>query len=222
MTKKIKNQNRNKSKLFITVAVIFLCIVIVYGVRLVRRPQQKTEIKLPARTIGAPDADVHIVEYMDFQCPACAKGYFILKSYLKKYPSRIQVEQKYFPWLKERHALQSALFAECSAKQEKFWEYTNLLLQKQKQWRKLPDEDAQLMFRKMANEIGLDEFALADCLMDNQTQQTILNERKEGELLGIRRTPTYFINGKIIVGAKNLQRELQAIFETKTEGQPHE
>lgn len=222
MTKKVKNNNRNKPKLFITVALIFLCIGIVYGVRLIRQPHQKTEKKLPSRTIGNPDADVHIVEYMDFQCPPCAKGYFILKSYLKKYPSRIQVEQKYFPWLKNRHALQSALFSECSAKQEKFWEYSHLLLQRQKLWKKLSEDDAQLMFRKMANEIGLDEFALADCLMDNQTQQTILNERKEGESLGIRRTPTYFINGKMVVGATNLQRELQAIFEMKQEGQPHE
>lgn len=216
------NKSRRDSKLFITFVIIFLCIGIVYVVKYVRRPQQKLEKRLPSRTIGDPDADVRIVEYMDFQCPPCAKGYFILKSYLKKYPSRIQIEQKYFPWLKKRHALQSAIFAECSAKQERFWEYSHLLLQRQKLWKKLSDDDARLMFRKIANEVGLDEFALADCVLDEKIKQTILSERNEGKSLGIRHTPTYFINGKMVVGAKNLQRELQSIFKEKQGEQPHE
>jgi protein-disulfide isomerase len=222
MKKKLKNQKSGKSKLFITAVVIFLCIGIVYGVKFVRRSDQKLEKRLHPRAIGNPDADVRIVEYIDFQCPPCAKGYFLLKSYLKKYPSRIYVELKYLPWTKKRHSLQSALFAECSAKQEKFWEYSHLLLQRQKILKKLSDDDAQLMFRKIANEIGLDEFELADCVLDELVKQTILSERNEGKSLGIRQTPTYFINGKMIVGFKGLQRELKAIFEAKQEEQPHE
>jgi predicted DsbA family dithiol-disulfide isomerase len=132
------------------------------------------------------------------------------------------VELKYLPWTKKRHSLQSALFAECSAKQGKFWEYSHLLLQRQKILKNLSVDDARLMFRKIANEVGLDEFELADCIMDEQVTQAVLSERNEGKLLGIRKTPTYFINGKMVVGAKNLRRELQAIFEIKQEGQPHE
>lgn len=211
MKKKPKKKNIGISKLIVTVAVILICIGIVYWAKSAHRAYQ-VEKALQSRIIGDSDADIRIVEYLDFQCPPCAKGYFLLKEYLKKYPSRIQVELKYFPWPRGRHALESAIFAECSAKQEKFWEFTDLLLEKQKLWKKISDEDAQLMFREIANQIGLDEYELVDCIVDEQVKKNILSIRKTGELLGIRRTPTYFINEKMVVGAKNLQRELIAIF----------
>lgn len=215
-------KNIRKSKLFITAAVIFICIGIVYAVKSVRHSDQKSERRLHSRAIGNPEADIRIVEYIDFQCPPCATGYFVIKNYLKKYPSRIYLEIKYLPWTKKRHSLQSALFAECSAKQEKFWEYSHLLLQRQKILKNLSEDNAQLMFRKIAIEVGLDEFKLADCVMDEQVKQTILSERNEGKSLGIKQTPTYFINGKMVVGAKNLQRELKAIFEEKRRGSRYE
>ncbi len=219
MKKKLTNENIGKSKLFITAAVIFLCIGAVYWVKSANRSNQKPKKVRLSRTIGDPNADIRIVEHLDFQCSACAKGYFLLKRYLEKYPSRIQLELKYFPWTKQRHAFESALFAECSARQGKFWEFSKLLLRKQKLWRKLSVDDAQLMFREIAHEVGLDEFDLADCTMDELIKQSILSERKEGKLLGIKQTPTYFINGKMVVGVKNLQRELATIFGEKLEKQ---
>ncbi len=211
----MKNKKSGKSKLFITAAVIFLCIGAVYWAKSTRHSPQELKKYQHPRTIGDPNADIRIVEHLDFQCPSCAKGYFLLKEYLKKYPSRIQVELKYFPWTKQPNAFESALFAECSARQGKFWEFTGLLLKKQKLWKKLSEDDAQLMFREIAYEVGLDEFDLADCTMDELIKQTILSERNEGELLGIRQTPTYFINGKMVVGEKSLKRELATIFHEK-------
>jgi protein-disulfide isomerase len=222
MKKKLKNKNSRKAKLLISATVIILCIVTVYWAKSTRHSHQESKKAQHPRTIGDPNADVRIVEHLDFQCPPCAKGYFLLKNYLKKYPSRIQVEFKYFPWTKKRHSFKSALFAECAAKQEKFWEFSSLLLKKQPLWQKLSVDDAQLMFREIAHEIGLEEFELADCIMGEQAKQTILSEKGEGKSLGIRQTPTYFINGKMVVGVKNLQRELMAIFGEKQRGQPHE
>lgn len=211
MKKKLKKQNRVKSKLFTTAVVILLCIVTVCWAKTTRRSKQKLKKSLLSRTIGNPKADIRIVEYIDFQCPSCAKGYSLLKEYLKKYPSRIQVELKYFPLIKKRHALESALYAECSAKQDKFWEFTQFLLKKQHEWRH--SMDAEMIFREIAHKVGLDEYELADCIMDEQTKKTILAEKDEGKILGIRRTPTYFINGRMIVGLKNLKRELIIYFE---------
>ncbi len=75
------------------------------------------------------------------------------------------------------------------------------------------------MFREIAHEVGLDEFDLADCTMDELIKQVILSERNSGKSLGIRQTPTYFINGKMVVGVKNLRRELMTIFGEKQIGQ---
>jgi protein-disulfide isomerase len=222
MRKESKNKNIGISKLVITAAVIILSIGIVYWVKSARVSNQKLKKVLHSRAIGNPDADVHIVEYLDFQCPPCAKGYFILKEYLKKYPSRLYLELKYFPWTKKPHSFESALFAECSTRQGKFWEFSHLLLKKQKLLKNLSEDDALLKFREMAHEVGLDEFDLADCTTDELVKQTILFERNEGKLLGIRQTPTYFINEKMVVGVKSLQRELKIIFEEKQGGRPHE
>ncbi len=210
MKKKLKKQNRVKSKLFAAAVVIVLCIATVYWAKSTHRFKQELKKSLLYRTIGNPKADIRIVEYIDFQCSSCAKGYFLLKKYLKKYPSKIQVELKYFPLTKKRHALESALYAECSAKQDKFWEFTQFLLEKQHEWKH--SIDAEMIFREIARDVGVDEFELADCIVDEQTKKTILTEKNEGKILGIRRTPTYFINGRMVVGLKSLKRELSIYF----------
>ena len=216
MTRVIKN--KGKSKRFITATVILLCIGIVYWVNSARRANQKPKEVRLSRSIGSPDAEVRIVEHLDFQCPPCAKGYFLLKAYLENHPSRMQVELKYFPQPKKPKSIESALFAECSARQGKFWEFTNLLLAKQPIWKNLSEDDARLVFREITQEVGMDEFDLADCTMDELIKKTILAERHDGVSSGIRQTPTYFINDKMVVGVNNLQRELATIFQEKQDG----
>lgn len=210
MKKKLKKQNREKSKLFATALVIFLCVVTVYWAKFARSSKQEMKKSLSSRTIGNPGADIRIIEYADFQCSTCAKGYLLLKDYLNKYPERLQIEFKYHPWTRKRHALDSALYAECSAKQGKFWEYTQLLFKRQKNWKH--EVEAEMIFRKMAQEVGLDEHELAECVMSEQTKRRVLAEKEKGRSLGIRITPTYFINGKMVVGVENLKRELDIYF----------
>ena len=210
MKKKPKKKDQIKSKLFTTVVIIAVCVTTVLWIKSVRLTGMEIKKSLESRTKGNSGAYIRIVEYLDFQCPSCAQGYFLLKRYFEKYPARIQIELKYFPLTKKQNALEAALYAECAARQNKFWEYSDLLLKRQLLWKKL--SDAEPMFRDMVIETGLDENELADCVFDKKTKESILAERDQGKKLGITRTPTYFVNDKMFVGVRNLERELNIYF----------
>lgn len=165
---------------------------------------------IKARMKGNPKAGLRVVEYIDFQCPSCAKGSKILGRYLKEYPEKISIELKYFPLAMHSHAFKSAYYAECAARQGKFWPFHDLLIERQKQWRVL--KDAEPTFQNMAKEIELDSIELEACLQDKQVTEKIMKDRNEGQLLGVKSTPTYFINKKMVVGSKFLEKKLKAYF----------
>ena len=68
-----------------------------------------------------------------------------------------------------------------------------------------------MIFRKMAQEVGLDEYEFADGVSSEKTEKKILAEKERGKALGIRRTPTYYVNGRMVAGVTNLQLEINGL-----------
>ncbi len=160
-----------------------------------------------AKVKGNNNAPIQITEYIDFQCPACAAGAKYLKEMMQQYPNAIRLQLKYFPLISiHKHALLSAHYAECAARQNKFWEFQDLLIEYQPQWHELEKTDE--IFDLMGQKVGLDANVLKDCLNDKSVEDLILNQRKEGEQLGIKSTPTYFIDKQMIVGSKDLAAKI--------------
>ena len=121
---------------------------------------------------------------------------------------------KYFPLASKKHSLPSARYAECAARQGKFWPFHDLVLRRQKEWKK--HRDARPAFEQVAKEIGLDLNELAVCLEDESVVKLILSEKAEGKALRINRTPTYFINGKMVISSRSMIRELNNLLGGKT------
>jgi protein-disulfide isomerase len=164
-----------------------------------------------ARAKGNPKARVKIVEYLDFQCPACATGAIFLRELMKKYPSDIYLQVKFFPISNiHEHAIHSATYAECAARQNKFWIFKDQLIDRQSQWSRLLNADS--VFREIAREVNLDFPKLEACVDDEKVKIAILREKADGKTLGIQSTPTYFVNGKMVVGHKFLKEELKNYF----------
>ncbi len=216
MSKKNKNSGACKpkiSKLGATALVVILGVLSVYAGRfIVKHNREKISAQgEKARAKGNPRADFKIVEYIDFQCPACAKGSKIIRDYVAQYPTRIYVEMKYFP-LSQMHkfALLACQYAQCAARQDKFWPMHDALIDDQSIWDRMLN--AETMFREMAGKIGLDKAALDACLADKETEKVILSMKEHGKSLGVQSTPTYFVNGKMSVGIKSLQAELEKYF----------
>ncbi len=200
------------SKSTITVLVVIFCVLFILGSKFFYRYSKLNDssVIVDSRKKGNPAAELRIIEYIDFECPACAQGSEILNQYIKKYPDKIYMEVKYYPLDGHRHAFMSARYAECAAKQGKFWPFFDLLVKRQDQWKKLTN--AESAFQTIAKEVEMDFKKLDHCMQDDEVDEVIVNEKIEGKSLGIQSTPTYFINEKMVVGTKSLTTELMSHF----------
>jgi protein-disulfide isomerase len=162
------------------------------------------------RSKGDPQAKVQIIEFIDLQCPACAKGSKTLKEYMEKHPQDIHLQLKYFPLKSHSHGMQSALYSECAGRQNLFWPFHELLIERQEQWSPLPS--AEPMFVEMAKAAGVDTGKLNSCIGSPEAAKAVNDDRSLGQSLGIQSTPTYFINNKMAVGIKSLKDELDTFF----------
>jgi protein-disulfide isomerase len=192
----------------ITLFIIAVAVALILGGRFALPYFQKktVEIKNPERVKGNPQSPMKIVEFIDFQCPACAMGALFLKEAIDQYPNQIFLEMKYFPLPMHAHAYTAARYAECAAREKKFWPFQDLLIARQNQWKRLID--AAPAFVQIGQEIGLDMTQVAACVKEESVTAAIINDKAEGEKLGVQSTPTYFVNGEMIVGAPDLMKRI--------------
>jgi len=152
---------------------------------------------------GTADAPVEIQEFSDFQCPACQRAQSVLHEMLEKYPGKIKIVFRHFPLSGHQWSSIAHQAAECSNSQGKFWEFHDLLFQEQAVWSG-PQNPTQL-FMKNAQILSLNLDDFAACLGDLAVRDRIMEERKIGEGLQVRSTPTFFINGERFVGHVELR-----------------
>lgn len=159
--------------------------------------QSRSSYKDPVK--GASDPKVVIIEFSDFQCPACKAMYPVLKEIVKKYPEEVMVAYKNYPLTRvHRWAYTAAVAGECAYRREKFWEYHDLLFERQKEWAN--SRDARVDFLNMAEELGMDRMEFLRCMESKEIKDSVSADMEEGRRLNIHSTPTFFINGKRYVG----------------------
>lgn len=197
------------SRTSVTVIVLAVLLMVVVGVRYLRQNAVASQSDRPTSEIrvkGDPEAPAQITEFIDFQCPACAHGAGVLKQFMMEHPGIVFLQMKYFPLAGKPHGMTAAMYAECAARQEKFWSMHDMILEKQEQWYHLMD--ARPAFDMYAEKVGLNKKDLELCLTQDSTKAELEKTRAEGMALGIRSTPTYFINGEMVVGFRNLENAL--------------
>jgi len=194
-----------------TLVIVLVLVGLVAGAKIYLAPKKQAINLQMARSKGNPQARVKIVEFVDFQCPACAYGIKYLKTFIEQHPNDIYLQVRYFPLTNmHHHAMISALYSECAARQGKFWELDDLMIPQQSQWAQLISPEP--VFQAMAQQAGMDTQELNSCLVSDDARKVINDEKSLGQSLGIASTPTYFINNKMVVGVKSLQDELKTYF----------
>lgn len=155
----------------------------------VTRPTYE-DIYTPKPLEGNPDAIVKIVEFSDFQCPACGAAYPVTKEIMEEYGDRVSLEYKHFP-LTTIHAFafKAAEASECANDQGKFWEYVDIAFTNQKDLRKKA-------LKQYAEELGLDTELFNNCLDSSAKAKYVTADFNEGIGKGVGGTPTFFINGE--------------------------
>ncbi len=194
-------------KIKVTALVIAFSLAVVYGVKFFSGIMpQNTLSSAQTRTKGDKGAPVRVTEFIDFECPACARGAGYLARTMTEHPARIRLELKYFPLPGHRHGFLAARYAECAARQGRFWPFHDALIARQPNWSRLTD--ATPAFALIAREIALDPGRLDACLNDKSVDALIQRSHLEGERQGVKSTPTYYVNGKMVVGVPSLELEL--------------
>ena len=161
------------------------------------------------RTKGNPNAAVKVVEFTDFQCPACAQAVGVIDDVMKKYPGKIYFEHKYFPLAMHSFSKRAAIFAECAAEQRKFWPFHDVLFRSQQSWVKMASVDDY--FSQLAVSLGADGVRLSVCINNPLVLQRVDKDVIEGKKLGVSSTPTFFVNGKIVVGSASFRKAIESI-----------
>jgi protein-disulfide isomerase len=165
-----------------------------------------------ANTKGDVNAKVSIVEYSDFQCPYCRRFYEqvlprILEDYVKT--GKVRLTFKHYAFLGEESRW-AAQASECAAEQGKFWEYHDVLYS---QNTGTPAFFSKSNLAQLADQIKLDGAAYAKCVDDAAILARLQEDADEGSRIGVRGTPTFLVNGKILVGAQPFEAFQAAIEE---------
>ncbi|MBI2597840.1 MAG: DsbA family protein [Candidatus Diapherotrites archaeon] len=144
---------------------------------------------------GDPNAKVKIVEFSDFECPFCGRSFPTVKALAEKYGSNLAIYYAHFPLSFHPRARPSALASECAAEQGKFKEYHDKLFENQTAL-----DDASL--KKYSSNLGLDTAKFNQCLDSSKYAQKVDSDTDLGSRSGVSGTPTFFINGRSVVGAQ--------------------
>ncbi|PYQ20433.1 MAG: thioredoxin [Acidobacteria bacterium] len=155
-------------------------------------PRTPLEIPADAPVLGPAGAPVTIVEYLDYQCPFCHRVQGVVDDVMSRYPGRVRFVHREFLLGKPR-SLAAARAARCAGEQGKFWEYHRDLLVRPGD---MGDEDLQ----RRAQAMGLEGGKFGACVASDRFDAAINRASESGTELGIAATPTFFINGRRLVG----------------------
>jgi protein-disulfide isomerase len=189
----------------ITLWIAFFAIIglLVWGIAVASKKNKVVEgvLGLPVSTadwsIGSSTAKAVLVEYADLQCPACAAYNPMVKRVVEAFPNDLQLVYRHFPLITiHMNADYAAGAAEAAGKQGKFWEMHDLLFDKQADWERSPE--ALKLFADYATSLGLDVKKFNSDVVSMETRKKINDSYRSGVQAGVKGTPTFFLNGKMI------------------------
>lgn len=155
--------------------------------------QNMLQVKSDDWVKGNPDADVVVVKFSDFQCPACRQAAMMDASVEDELGDEVAFVYRHFPLPTMPHSRTAARYAEAAGKQGKFWEMHNMIFNYQQRWSR---GDAQGMFDQMAENLDLDEQQFLRDLESTEIEERIESHLQDGRRLGVQGVPALFINGQ--------------------------
>lgn len=145
--------------------------------------------------LGTSTPKVYLVEFLDPECESCREFYPYVKMLMKDYEGRIQLIVRYAPF--HPNSRLAIKILEASRKQGKYWETLETLFRYQPQWGSHHDPKPELMWNYLP-EAGVDVERLKSDMIDEKFPEMLEKEIKDATELGVRATPTFFVNGKVL------------------------
>jgi protein-disulfide isomerase len=156
--------------------------------------------------MGSPTAPVQIIEFADFECPACAQFATITEPDVRSrivQPGQASYRFYDFPLPQHKNSMAASLAAACANDQGKFWEMHDRLFQGQDEWNTQATSRPKSIFLGYARALGLNAGAWESCFDGKKHQAAVEASRNEGLGRQIQQTPTFIINNRAYPGAPN-------------------
>jgi|694.fasta_scaffold00955_42 protein-disulfide isomerase len=200
-------ENNLIGKVIVVITVLVVVGAIFWGIRTQDSGSKNVNVEVTDEDtyLGNKDAKVTLVEYSDFQCPACRAFEDIVKQLQESYSGEdLKIVYRHFP-LRSIHpnADLAAQAAEAAGEEGKFWEMKDILFKNQAEWSK--EKDPKGLFGAYAKSIGLDvaEFD-EDLLPEDDSKERVEKDYQSGVALGVNSTPTFILNGVVLKNPQNL------------------
>jgi len=162
-------------------------------------------VRPDSHVTGNPQAEVTVVEFGDFECPACGQEEQVVEEVRARYGTQIRFVFRQFPLLRlHPWAEKAAEASECAAEQGKFWETVRKLYT----WQ---DDLREGALKQYAAQMGLDKNLFAQCLEKGSRAERVHRDWQDGVALGVRATPTFFIGSKMFSGFLTVEQFTQAL-----------
>lgn len=226
--KKIRERQQRKLKRLYRHIALWLLVTLIIGggifgmVKLASRSLQDTGPTLTIDAINAEDwvkgnrdAKVVLIEYSDFQCPACAFYYPLLKKLLEEFEDKLAIAYRHFPLPQHQNAKPAAYAAEAAGNQGKFWEMHNLIFDGQKDWK--DERNPAETFLSYAQTLSLNTDQFKADFASKEIRKKVETAYQDGIGLGLNSTPTFFLNGKKIANPRNYEDFRNIIFQAINE-----
>jgi protein-disulfide isomerase len=168
-----------------------------YGVKILLDPPRVAVSLDDDAAKGPAKAPVTIVEFSDYQCPYCGRAEQTVQEILKRYGDKVRLVYRDYPLPMHPNALGAAEASECAKEQGKFWEMHGAMFANQA---KLSQADLVAT----AGSLGLDKDKFKTCLDSGKYKDEVQKDAADGQSYGVTGTPTFFINGIMLVGARPL------------------
>ena len=163
---------------------------------------------------GPANAPVTVEEFGDYECPPCGSLAAPLNQLENDYRPRLRVIFRNFPLVNHPHARDAACAAEAAGLQGKFWEMHDLLYKEQSAWSRAAN--ARTLFSAYAGTIGLDLARFERDRNSDEVKERIAADEKHASALGVRTTPSIFINEQSVPPAALHPSALRATVDAAT------
>ena len=185
-------------------AIVGVLVVLFFGFLVLRNDSDQSgtassgkNTAKPTNHIKGTGTTVALLEYGDFQCPACSGYYPVIEELMNKYSNELTFQFRHFPLTSiHQNAFAASRAAEAAGKQDKFWEMYSKLYANQPVWSSSNNPNS--FFESYANEIDLNLEQYKTDFKSSAVNDAINADRAEGQKLEVLATPTFFVNGKQI------------------------